>query len=61
MNIYGSLYELLSTYLFGGAPAVGSYQELVCILFSSLTCILTVAIPFLVVFSLVRSLFFRWR
>lgn len=56
MNIYQILYDLLVTYVYGGSIVVGSYQELVAILFSTIGCLFVVALPFIIVYMVIRFL-----
>lgn len=54
MSIYQNLYDLIQNYIFGGVTELGSNQELVCMLISSIGSIFLVAIPFVVVFFVIR-------
>lgn len=49
MSIYHNIFDLLNTYVFGGTVVDGSYEELVCIFFSTCACLFMVSLPFLVV------------
>ena len=54
MNIYQTFYDLIVNHIFGGSVVVGSHQELVCILVSTIACIFIIAIPFLVVWKVIK-------
>lgn len=54
MSIYQSLYDLINTYIFGSSIVAGSFQELVAILFSTFGCVFLVALPFMVVWRLIK-------
>lgn len=54
MNIYETFYNLLETYVFGNAIAVGSFQELIAILFATSATIFAISIPFIVVFKAIK-------
>lgn len=56
MSIYQNFYDLLNTYIFGNSIVVGSYEELVCILFSTICCLLLVSLPFIVIFKIIDFL-----
>lgn len=63
MNIYQTLFDLVNTYIFGSTVAVGSYQELVCILVSVVGCLAVFAIPFYVIYRAIRLItdLLDWR
>lgn len=52
-GIYQLCKDLMATYVFGGVT-VGSYEELVSILFSTCACLFVVAIPFIVVYLVIK-------
>lgn len=54
MSVYQSLYDLISTYIFGGNIVANSYQELVTILISTCGCIFLISIPFLIVWKIIK-------
>lgn len=56
---YEAFYNLLETYVFGPITS-GSYQDLVAMLFSTAACMFLVALPFMIVFCVLR-LIFGWR
>lgn len=54
MSIYNNLFELVNTYIFGGLIVDGSYEELIAIVVSSFGCIFLVALPFLLVWRIIK-------
>lgn len=54
MSIYNEIYNLINTYIFNGTIQSGSYPELVTTLFSTTACFLMVALPFIIVFMILR-------
>lgn len=54
MNIYQDVYNIITTYLFGGSVPVGSNQELITIALSSIATIFVFALPFVVVLKLIK-------
>ena len=56
MNIYQNLFDLINTYIYGNSVVAGSYQELVCILVATCACIFVFALPFLVVYFVIKKL-----
>lgn len=48
MSIYQSIYDLFNTYIYGGLIQSGSYEELVCILISTIACLFAFSLPFMV-------------
>lgn len=54
MSIYESLYDIIQTYIFGGVTELGSNQELVCMLVSTIGSIFLISIPFVVVYFVIR-------
>ena len=53
-NIYGSCYDLVNTYVYGGTVTEGTYQDLVCISVATFLCLFIVALPFLAVFGFLK-------
>lgn len=53
MSIYQTIYDLIETYIFTSVE-VGTYQELICIALSSCACIFLIALPFLIVWRIIR-------
>lgn len=51
--IYNNIYALVEQYIYGSV-AVGSYQELVCIAVATMACLFIIALPFLVVWRVIR-------
>lgn len=56
MNIYQSIYDTINTYVFGNSIIAGSYQELVTIFFSTTACLFVMALPFVVVYKVIKML-----
>lgn len=54
MNIYQSLYDTLNTYVFGNSIVANSVQDLATTLISLGGTIFLVAIPFLVVWRIIK-------
>lgn len=54
MSIYENIYNLINTYIYGGGIVDGSFEELVCILLSTCSVLFAFAIPFIVVFGLIK-------
>lgn len=54
--MYQSIYDILELYIFE-TVTVGSYQELVCIMLSAIGCIFLVALPFLIVWRIIKIWF----
>ena len=61
MNIYQNLYDLINTYVFGNSIVVGSYEELVTILFSTLGCLALVSLPFVILIGLMVLVMRSWK
>lgn len=58
MIIYNTLYELLEMYIFGSVVE-GTYPDLVLITCSTIGSLFVVALPFLVVYNIIRIIG-RW-
>lgn len=56
MSIYDNIYNLIATYVYGGDIAAGSFEELVCIFFSTGACLFMVSLPFLVVWMVLKMI-----
>ena len=54
MNIYLTLYDLLNTYIYGGAVVSETYQDLVCITIATIGCLFVFAIPFLITWRVIK-------
>lgn len=54
MNIYQDVYNIITTYLFGGNVVIGSNQELITIALSSIATIFVFSLPFVVVLKLIK-------
>lgn len=53
-NIFQQFYNLLNDYIFGSTVVVGTYEDLVCIIVSTIGCLFLVALPFVVVWRIIR-------
>lgn len=53
-NIYQTIYDLVATYIFGGSVDVGTNQELVTMLLATCACIFVFALPFVVVWKVMK-------
>lgn len=56
MSIYNNLFNIIQTYLYGGSITPGSFEELVCILISTIACIWIIALPFTIVLKIIKSI-----
>ena len=56
MNIYQSFYDLINQYVFGNSIVVGSHQDLVTVLMSTIAVIFVVALPFMLVWKVIKML-----
>lgn len=56
MSIYDSIYDLLNQYIFGGNIIPSSIQDSSCSLVSTALCLFVVAIPFIMVWRLIKLL-----
>lgn len=54
MAIYDTLYDLLSTYIFGGGIATGTYADLICMLVATIGCLFVISIPFIIIWRTIR-------
>ena len=54
MSIYDSIYNLFNTYVYGGNIVVGSHQDLVATLMSTIAVVFMVSLPFLVVWKVIK-------
>ncbi len=55
-SIYQSLYDLLSNSIFGGNPSAATYGVFFCEGISIVSCAFLVALPFLIVWRIIRRL-----
>lgn len=55
MNVYQSCYDLINEFIYGNTVVSGSYQELVCIAVATVACIAVFALPFVIVWRIVRT------
>ena len=53
-NVYQTFYDLLNQYIFGNTVATGTYQDLICVICSTVACLVVVALPFIVVWRIIR-------
>lgn len=56
MNIYQTIYDLLNQYVFANGLVVGSVQELAVVLASLVGTLFLVALPFLIVWKVLKLL-----
>lgn len=56
MNIYQSLYDLVNQYIYGNAVEAGTYMELVCIIVATAGCLFVMALPFILVYRIIKFL-----
>lgn len=56
MNIYQTLYDLVNNYIFNGSVVANSNQELVTMLVATIGSIFIIALPFLVVWQVIRGI-----
>lgn len=54
-GIYQMCYELVAQYVYGSSP-LESYQELVCIGISTFACLFVMALPFILVWRVIKLL-----
>lgn len=55
--MYDNIYMLIEQYIFSGSIITGSYQELVAISLSSIACIFLFALPFIIVWRIIKVWF----
>lgn len=53
MSIYQSIFDLIHTYVYGGVTLT-SDMSLVCTLVSTCACLFCVALPFLIVWKVIK-------
>lgn len=54
LDLFNEIYNLLVNNIFGGSVQVGTYQDLICSLFSASACLFVLIIPFLVVYKVIK-------
>lgn len=54
MNLYQNLYDLINTYIYNNTIIEGSWEELTTILLSTIGCIFLIALPFLLVWKIIK-------
>lgn len=55
-GIYQTCYELVAQYVYGGSAQLESYQDLVCVAVSTLACLFVIALPFILVWRVIKLL-----
>lgn len=53
-SIYGQIYNLLETAIFGGEASSAVYGVLICEGVSAIACCLLLALPFIIVWRVIR-------
>ena len=53
-SVYDTIYDLIETYIFGGNIVLGSHQDLTATTLSSIVCILVFALPFLIIWKVLK-------
>lgn len=53
-NAYQTVYDLISTAIFGGVPTNATYGVFFCEAFATVSCALLLALPFIVVWRIIR-------
>lgn len=53
-SVYNTIYDLVEKYIFGEDIVTGSHQDLTATILSSIICILVFALPFLVVWKVIK-------
>ena len=56
INLYQTCYDLVATYIYGGTVEAGSHMDLVCTMVSTCANLFLVALPFLLVWKVIRML-----
>lgn len=56
MSVYDSIYDLLNQYIFSGNIIPSSVQDSSCSLVATALCLFVVAIPFIMVWRLIKLL-----
>lgn len=56
MDLYYTCYDLISYYIYGDNVPAGSFNELVCILVATAANLFLVALPFLLVWKILRMI-----
>lgn len=54
MNIYQDIYNIIETTIYGGS--MDEYANLVCTLLSTAGCIFLVALPFAIVYKIIKAM-----
>ena len=53
-NGYQMIYDLISTAVFGDDPTIATYGEFMCEFVSVIACTFLIALPFIVVYRIIR-------
>lgn len=56
MNLYQTCYDLVANYIYGGYIEEGSHMDLVCVMVSTCANLFLIALPFLLVWKILRML-----
>lgn len=56
MNIYQGLYDLINQYVFNNTIVVGTHQDLVCIMLSTIGWVFLTLLPFLIVWRFIKMI-----
>ena len=56
INLFQTCYDLVATYIYGGTVEAGSHMDLVCTMVSTCANLFLVALPFLLVWKVIRML-----
>lgn len=54
MSVYQNIFNLIVNYIYGGAVTSGGYEELTAIICSTIACIFIFALPFIIVFRIIK-------
>ncbi len=53
-NAYSTIYDLISNAIYGGTPTIATYGVFFCEAFATVFCALLLALPFIVVWRIIR-------
>ena len=53
-NAYQSIYDLVSSAIYGGSPEIALYGEFFCEAFATIACAFMLCLPFLIIWRIVR-------
>lgn len=54
LDLYNEIYSLIVNNIFGGSVQVGTYPDLISSLFSAIACMFVLAIPFILVWKVIK-------